>query len=212
MPRRADPGPPIAEPGRPRAFSFDASYYRRFYLDPRTRVDDAAGRAALADFLFAYLRYLRLPVTRVLDLGCGVGLWRPEVLRHRPLASYVGVERSAYACREFGWEQGSVVDYRPAEAFDLVICQDVFQYLDDAEAEAALRHLPRLAPMALYLQILTREDWERVCDQRITDGEVYLRPAAWYRRRLRRRFTACGGGLYLSRRLPPVLYELEALR
>jgi len=210
VPRRIHSSRAPAEPARPRTFSFDASYYRRFYLSRETQVADATTAAALADFVFAYLAYLRLPVARVLDLGCGVGLWRREVLRHRPGALYVGVEKSAYACRKYGWERGSVVDYVAGPNFDLVVCQDVFQYLDDAEAAAALANLPRLAPRALYLQILTREDWERACDQRITDGEVYLRPAAWYRRRLRRRFIACGGGLYLARGAA-VLYELERL-
>jgi SAM-dependent methyltransferase len=211
MPRAASPrGTAGRNPAVPE-FSFDASYYRRYYNDRRTRVAEPESCALLADFVFAYLAYLRLPVERVLDIGCGVGLWRREVLRHRPHALYAGVEKSAYACRKYGWEQGCVTDYRPAEGFDLVICQDVFQYLDDAEAEAALRNLPRLSRSAFYLQILTREDWERACDQRITDGCVHLRPAAWYRRRLRRHLVACGGGLFLAKGAPAVLFELERL-
>lgn len=195
----------------PRQFKFNAAYYRKFYQSPRTRVVDPESCAALADFVFAYLKYLRVPVESVLDLGCGVGLWRPEVLRHHPEACYVGVEKSEYACRKYGWERGCLASYRSEESFDLVICQGVLQYLDDDEAEAAVRNLTHLATSALYLEILTLEDWERNCNQETTDGEVYLRSASWYRKRLRRDFISCGGGLFLARSLPAVLYELEFL-
>lgn len=194
----------------PRA-SFDAAYYKRYYKDRRTRVADAESCALLAGFVFSYLDYLRLPIDSVLDIGCGTGLWKREVQRRYPEAKYVGVEASEYACQTYGWEQGSVVDYKPAEDFDLVICQGVLQYLDDAEAEAALLNLPRLAPVALYLEALTREDWERNCNREITDGSVHLRGIEWYRERLRLHFVACGGGLFVARGAGAVFYELEVL-
>jgi len=191
--------------------SFNEAYYRRYYEDPNTRVGDVETYRALADFLFAYLKYLQVPVARVLDIGCGPGLWRQEVLRHCPSARYVGVERSAHACRKYGWEQGCVTTYQPAEDFDLVICDDVIQYLDDAEAEMAMRNLPVLARSALHLGILTAEDWAENCDREKTDGKVHLRGVSWYRRRLKRHFKACGGGLFLARNSPAVLFELEHL-
>ena len=192
-------------------FSFDETYYQRFYKDRRTRVADRKSCERLAGFVFAYLDYLQLPVERVLDLGCGTGLWRREVLQRYPDALYVGVEKSAYACRKYGWEQGSVVDYRAREDFDLVICQGVLQYLEDDEAEAALENLPRLAKSTLNLEVLTAEDWTRNCNQEKTDGQVHLRSVTWYRKRLRRRFRNCGGGLFVAKGSPAVLYELERL-
>lgn len=195
-----------------RRFSFDEAYYRKYYVDPSTRVGDRKTCRALANFLFAYLKYLQIPVASVLDLGCGIGLWREEILRHRPSARYVGVEKSAHACREYGWERGSVTDYRPEEDFDLVLCHDVIQYLDDDQAEAAMRNLTSLAKSVLHLEVLTAEDWQNNCDQEKTDGRVHLRSAAWYRKRLQRPFFACGGGLFLARNSPVVLYELEYLR
>jgi trans-aconitate methyltransferase len=192
-------------------FSFDAAYYRKYYEDPRTRVADDASRIALADFLFAYLRYLRIPIQRVLDIGCGTGLWRREVLRHHPSARYTGIEKSAYACRKYGWTRGCLTTYQSKTPFDLVLCHDVMQYLNDTEAEAAMSNLIALTQSALHLEILTAEDWERNCDQTLTDGKVYLRSVSWYRQRLRADFLACGGGLFLVRKRAPVLYELEVL-
>jgi SAM-dependent methyltransferase len=193
------------------SFSFDETYYQRFYKDRRTRVADRKSCELLAGFVFAYLDYLQIPVERVLDLGCGTGLWRREVRQRYPEAVYVGVEKSAYACRKYGWEPGSVIDYRSDEDFDLVICQGVLQYLADEEAEAALKNLPRLAKTALYLEVLTAEDWARNCNRERTDGQVHLRSVAWYRKRLRRHFRNCGGGLFLAKGSPVVLYELEGV-
>jgi trans-aconitate methyltransferase len=175
-------------------------------------VGDRTTCRALANFIFAYLKYLQVPVRSVLDLGCGMGLWREEVLRRRPSARYVGVEYSAHACRKYGWQRGSVIDYQPAEDFDLVLCHDVIQYLDDDQAEAAMRNLTGITKTALHLEVLTTEDWENNCDREKTDGTVFLRSADWYRKRLKRHFLACGGGLFLARTAPAVLYELECLR
>ncbi|MDB4986083.1 MAG: methyltransferase type 11, partial [Myxococcaceae bacterium] len=83
---------------------FDRRYYERFYLDPKTRVTDQAAIDRLGDFVCTYLQYLPVPVTRALDLGCGIGMWRPVVKRHFPEATYQGVELSDYLCEQYGWQ------------------------------------------------------------------------------------------------------------
>jgi len=190
---------------------FDQSYYRRYYTDRRTRVMGPADYRRLGDFVCCYLKYLGQPVRRVLDVGCGLGLWRPVLRRHFPGARYTGVEISDYACRRYGWRQGSVVDYAARLPFDLVICQGVLQYLPATEAEAAIANLGRLCRGALYLDALTRQDWQTLCDQELTDGDVYLRPGRWYRRRLAADFVNAGGGVFVSRRSPATVFELEGL-
>lgn len=188
---------------------FDAAYYRRFYRDPKTRVADATTTARLAEFVVAYLRYLQLPLRSTLDLGCGLGHWRDALALEAPRASYRGVEHSEYLCRELGWIRGSVVDYSPGRAFDLVVCQGVLQYLDDRAAAAAITNLANVCRGALYLEALTRRDWRENCDRQTTDGDVHLRPGDWYRRRLRRHFTAIGGGLFIRHGAPTTMFELE---
>lgn len=188
---------------------FDKLYYDRYYRDARTRVASEREVATLGAFVCAYLAHLRQPVRRVLDAGCGLGHWRKVIARHLPRARYHGIEISEYLCRELGWTQASIADYRPRGRFDLVVCQGVLQYLDDREAEAAIENLGRLCRGALYLEVLTAEDWRDNCDRRATDGRVNLRPATWYRARLARAFRACGGGVYLHRESGAVLYALE---
>ena len=189
--------------------TFDAAYYRRFYQDAATRSVTTAEVRRQVDFVVAYLRHMALPVRRILDLGCGLGLMREPLLAAWPRARYQGVEWSRYLCERLGWEHGSVVDYRARAPFDLVVCHDVVQYLDDARARQAIDNLAALCRGALYLGVLTAEDWQENCDPERTDDQVYLRPARWYRRRLARHFLSAGGGIFVKREAPVVLWSLE---
>jgi predicted TPR repeat methyltransferase len=189
---------------------FDRAYYERFYRARGTRVLDQAHVDRLADFVCSYLRYLDLPVRRVLDLGCGLGLWRSAIARHFPRARYHGVEFSAYLCEEYGWEQGSVVDYAAREPFDLVICQGVLPYLSAADVKRAAENLGRLCRGALYVEAVTKEDWEGgALDKRRTDRAMRFHPARLYRRTLGASFGALGGGVWLADRARVPVYELE---
>jgi SAM-dependent methyltransferase len=164
----------------------------------------------LGRFVCAYVDYLGFTVRRVLDAGCGLGHLRPAVRERFPRARYVGLETSEYLCRRFGWVRASVADYAPSQPFDLVLCHDVLQYLDDRAAVRALGNLGRLSRGALYFSVLTVEDWRRNADRARTDAvSVRLRPAAWYRARLARHFRPLGGGLWSRRGYDPLLWELE---
>lgn len=189
---------------------FDRRYYERFYLDPKTRVTSREQLDKLGDFVCSYLQYLPVPVARALDLGCGIGLWREVITRHFPGASYQGVEISAYLCETYGWKHGSVVDYRSRGRFDLVICQGVLPYLDDKQAKLAIANLGALCRGALYLEAVTKDDYESgIIDRKRTDGAMKLRSARWYRRALSPHFEAAGGGVFVSRRARAALYALE---
>lgn len=197
--------PPASDPQH-----FDEAYYQRYYFDRKTRVVDPAHAGRLADFVCAYLKYLRVPVRRVLDMGCGIGLWREQLARHFPGAGYHGVEFSIYLCERYGWEHGSVTDYTAEQPFDLVICQGVLPYLGRTELQRALDKLGALSRGALYLEAATQEDYERdIIDDERTDPGLQRHRAALYRRGLSRHFRDMGGGLWLSRRMDVPLFELE---
>lgn len=197
---------------RPKPTAFDHAYYARFYENPRTRVSDARQVDKLAGFVCGYLGYLGMRVQRILDLGCGMGLWRAPLARAFPRARYHGVEYSTYLCQRLGWTHGSVVDFRAAQPFDLVICQGVLPYLSAPDAKRAMTNLARLCRGALYLEAVTREDAESgVLDLQRTDAGMQLRPRSFYLRGLRPAFVAAGGGLFVARKAALPLYALEQL-
>jgi SAM-dependent methyltransferase len=199
--------PPVPKPDRPERFN--AGFYRRFYVDPKTRVVTRAEMARRADLLAAFVRHGELKLRSILDVGCGLGLMRQQLLRHFPQARYTGLEVSDYLCRKHGWVQGSAATYRSDRPFDLVVCYDVLQYLDAREAADAIRNLGTLCRGVLHFGVLTREDWDRYCDRRRTDRSVSIRPANWYRRRLAPVFINAGSGMFVRRGAPVHLWELE---
>jgi SAM-dependent methyltransferase len=188
---------------------FDRAYYRRYYGDGVTAVTSRAQMRARAQLIAAFVEHVGCPVRQMLDAGCGLGLMRAPLQRALPKANYVGLEFSEYLCRRFGWEQGGLQTFRPANQFDLVICYDVLQYLDDRAAAGALRNLGRLCRGVLYFSALTRSDWLHNCDQRRTDRNVTLRSGDWYRTRLSRSFKPVGAGFWVRRGAPLVIWDLE---
>jgi 2-polyprenyl-3-methyl-5-hydroxy-6-metoxy-1,4-benzoquinol methylase len=188
---------------------FDAAYFRKFYLNPATRVVSAREMHARAALITAILRQAQIPVRRILDAGCGIGLLRRPFAGLLPRARYSGLEASDYLCKRHGWHKGSVVDYSPTTPFDLVVCYDVLQYLPDAQASRALDNLSRLSRSAVYLSALTTEDWREHCDRSRTDRAVHLRSGAWYRRRLQKAFYPVGCGVWLRKGVTASLWELE---
>jgi SAM-dependent methyltransferase len=192
------------------AEAFNEAYYKRFYLDSRTRVRSSAAETRLASFVFGYLDHLGVPVRRVVDLGCGLGKWKGLLAKRHPRADYTGVEFSPYLCGKYGWNQGSAADFRGRGRYDLVLCQSVIQYLGDEDARRAVANMARLCRGAVYLEIITKRDWREHCDRKATDGKVHLREGAWYRDLLSPHFRNAGGGLFLPRDSGAVLYELES--
>ena len=188
--------------------TFDREYYRRFYLDPRTAVVSRAEMRQRAGLIAAYARHIGLPVRSMLDAGCGIGLLRAPLQRAFPRAAWTGLEYSEYLCERYGWTQGSLATFR-AEPFDLVVCYDVLQYLDDRMAAGAIANLGRLTRGLLYISALTARDWRENCDRTRTDSNVHLRDAGWYGQRLRRWFRPSGVGFWIRRGAPLTTWEME---
>src|ERR1700735_4386053 len=132
-----------------------AAYFEKFYLSPSTRVTDAAEMRDRARLIGAVLAHAAIPVRRILDAGCGIGLLRAPFAQVLPRARYTGLDASEYLCGRYGWVRGSVADYVPRRPSDLVVCYDVLQYLDDREASRAIANLKRLTRAALYVSALT---------------------------------------------------------
>ena len=90
---------------------FGAEFFKRFYFNAATRVTSAAEMRDRAALILAALRHAGVPVRRILDAGCGVGLMQRSFAKLLPRAAYTGLEYSDYLCKRYGWVQGSLVDY-----------------------------------------------------------------------------------------------------
>jgi predicted TPR repeat methyltransferase len=192
-----------------RSERFGAAYYRKYYLNPDTRVVTKKEMHSRAAMIAAVLHQGQIPVRRILDAGCGIGLLKQPFAEVLPRARYVGLEASEYLCRSYGWVQGSVADYAPARPFDLVVCYDVLQYLSDEQAASAIVNLGRLSQAALYISALTLEDWQENCNRTNTDRDVTMRPGSWYRRRLQKFFDYLGFGVWLRKGVTAILWDME---
>ncbi|MBV8911206.1 MAG: class I SAM-dependent methyltransferase [Gammaproteobacteria bacterium] len=189
---------------------FGRDYYRRYYFNRATAVVTRTETEARARLIAALVMHAGVGVRRILEAGCGTGMLRASLMPLLPRAQYVALESSEYLCRRYGWTSGHIEDYRARRPFDLVICYDVLQYLEDAAAARALANLGRLCRGVLYFSALTRFDFAHNCDRSRTDADVRLRSARWYRSRLQRSFQEAGLGFWLRRGVAFTLWELES--
>jgi predicted TPR repeat methyltransferase len=104
---------------------FGKQFYDRYYRNRRTRVVSRAEMARRAELIAAFVRHGELPVRRILDAGCGLGLMRSALLR-RLRGALCGLEASPYLCDRFdgSWVAASWRHPRPRP----VVCYDVPQY------------------------------------------------------------------------------------
>ena len=188
---------------------FDAAYYDRYYQSPRTRVHDAAKVGALATGVTGLLQWWEAPLATVLDVGAGVGHWGAWFRANMPKVKVRSTELSAHACERYGHEQRDIATWRARERFDLVICQGVLPYLADASCASAIENLAAMTRGFLYLEAITKEDLDTVCDRDLTDVAVHERPASFYEKRLGAHYVKVGAGLWAKKDGPTLFYALE---
>ena len=111
-----------------------------------------------ARFVTSYLAHLQLDVRSVLDAGCGTGLWKRALRRLDRDIEYMGIDTSEYLCRRYGWTRASIDDFTTRRKFDLVVCQDVMQYMTADEVERSFTTMARVCRGALYFFVPTRDD------------------------------------------------------
>ncbi|GAC1300622.1 MAG: hypothetical protein NVS3B20_23960 [Polyangiales bacterium] len=122
---------------------FNTDYYRRYYLDPRTRVDDARHHALLARGVVSMVEWYGADLRSVLDVGAGVGRWGAWLRKHRPKVEVVSTELESEICERYGHLQCDIAQWQAPrkKRFDLVICQGVLPYLKAEKASAAIDNL-----------------------------------------------------------------------
>jgi SAM-dependent methyltransferase len=189
---------------------FNSAYYRRFYLTRATRAMSREQTDARGALIASLVKQVDIPVRRILDVGCGLGWYQRPLTKVFRNASYTGTEISEYLCEQKGWIHGSLIDLKLKGEFDLVICADVIQYLNNRDAGRAVANLAKWCRGALYFHVPTKRDWQDNVDPSGTDTNVHLRSVAWYQKQLRRHFTHVGCGVHVKDDIPFAQWELEA--
>ena len=193
------------------AGDFGPAYYRRFYGTKRTRVQGDAEVAHLGGALVELIAWYGGPLRSVLEVGAGVGLLRDWFATRHSGVRYTSTEHSAYAAREYKHTVRDIATWRGKTRFDLVVCQGVLPYLSDRNAGKAIDNLAAMTRGFLYMEAVTRRDYEEACDRGKTDPGMRLRRATFYRTRLAKHFQALGGGLFYTKTGPLVFWELETV-
>lgn len=189
---------------------FDRAYYQRFYVDPKTRVYDRRRHAKLVAGVVHLAEWFGVTLADVLDVGAGLGWWGAWLKRHRKHVEVVSTELEPDVCRAYGHLQADLRTFRLPRRFDLVVCQGVLPYLDDAGAARGIENLAAMCGGLLYLEAITKEDVSESVDVTRTDLTVHARSGAWYRRQLKPHFRELGCGLYAARDALLPFYSLEA--
>ena len=148
----------------------------------------------------------------MLEVGAGRGDWSNWYRTLHPTVRVTSTDVSEHTCATFGHERRDIAQWAPKRPFDLVICTDVLQYLDDRAAARAVRNLTAATRTCLYFDALTSFDAKHTVERSKTDLSVTLRTGDWYRQRLSRGFTQAGAGLWIRKGSTVVLHELERLR
>ncbi len=186
---------------------FDRNYFEQYYgKQPVHTVNEVAH---LATAVHEMLAWWAAPVRSVLEVGAGRGDWGNWYRTFHPRVRVTSTDVSEHACATFGHDRRDIAQWAPKRPFDLVICTDVMQYLDDRAATRALRNLTTATRTCLYFDALTSFDAKHTVEREATDLNVHLRSAIWYRERLSRGFVQAGAGLWVRKDGNIVLHELE---
>ena len=189
---------------------FDRAYFERYYgKQPIHTVNEIAH---LATAVHEMLAWWAAPVRSVLEVGAGRGDWGNWYRTLHPTVRVTSTDVSEHSCATFGHKRRDIAQWAPKRPFDLVICTDVLQYLDDRAATRALRNLTTATRTCLYFDALTSFDAKHTVERSKTDLNVTLRTGDWYRQRLSRGFTQAGAGLWIRKGSTVVLHELERHR
>lgn len=145
---------------------YNSAYYHRWYRDPKTRIANRESTARKAHFALSAAEFmLGRKIESVVDIGCGEGLWYSALRRLRPRITYLGIDPSEYIVERFGKSRnvklgtfGGLPNLDLKRPYDLIVCADVIQYVEDQDLRRGLVEVRRLAGGVAYLETFTVED------------------------------------------------------
>lgn len=188
---------------------FDANYFEAFYGGPEERQRDRLEAYYVAQGIVGIVEWLQGDIASVLEIGAGCGYWRDWFKEHRPAVPYRSTDVSAYACKTFGHERRDISRWRVKQRYDLVVCADVLEIIDDEPCERAIENVAAMTATFAYVNIATAADLKTAYADPRTDAKLKGRSAAWYRKRMRPHFVQLAFGLWIRRDAHHNLGELD---
>lgn len=180
----------VKDPEKVAEKGFSKEYWDENYSELDT-MDGVVNAREHALYLKALFRVQTINIKRILDLGCGLGHLGVAMANTFKVQSYLGVEPSAHAFKEFRDHQlenfktndceiikTDIISFLESEQFqdekpyDLGICSSVLQYLDDDSIHDAMQSVFK---KCRYLYISAPTDIE--LDRQIDDLEFFDRYA-----------------------------------
>jgi len=151
---------------------------------------------------------------RVLDVGCGEGVWRKPLQTLRRGVDYLGLDGSEYAVVRYGRSRnirlatfGQLGELRFDTAFDLIVCSDVLHYVPTPELKRGLSGITDMLDGVAFLELFTSQDAPA------GDKHGFIpRSAKWYRSVFAQAgLIACGTHCYIGPRLKGCVAALESI-
>jgi len=97
------------------------------------------------------------PVTSVLDLGCGLGPYGEAIRIINDDIEYIGIEKSKWAVentpfKKLNIRQGDITSSfaLPDSNYDLVLCLDILEHLEEKDLDGALRLISSLGKNFIF--------------------------------------------------------------
>lgn len=145
---------------------YNREYFNRWYRDGDTRITTAEGTMRKARLALSAAEYmLARKAESVLDVGCGLGSWYTALRRIRPKIRYQGVDPSEYIVERFGKARnvklgalGGLSRIKLRRSYDLIVCADVVQYVEDHDLRRGLAEIRRLAGGVVFIETFATED------------------------------------------------------
>ena len=108
---------------------YDQAYFDHWYRDPELQEEIQQRLEHKVALAFAMAQYhLGYVPETVLDVGCGEGPWRTELLKLAPEIEYMGLDSSEYVVERYGEERnihcvsfGQLADLQLDQKVDLLI-------------------------------------------------------------------------------------------
>ncbi|MCG9876131.1 MAG: class I SAM-dependent methyltransferase [Leptospiraceae bacterium] len=204
----------------------DEKYWNTLYGETYD-IDGVFNAKKHASYVKSLLTLMETKVQSLGDFGFGKAALLREFVKALKPARVIAVEPSPERVEELRtkpWIQNvhiqihnsTLQDFNPPylkyAPLDLIICNSVFQYMEDGDIKKVTEKLSK-STRFLYFTVPTKKDYERMKKQiAFSDPYAFVRSTEFYRRILSKHFNFVGYNLLESKYQNPPVFEEELFK